>query len=202
MKGFVEDGAEDVPVGQVVALLAEEQGDCDKFDGYEPPAAGEAPQKQEKKPEASKKSEEKPAPKKEAASKKEAAPKEVPMQKRAGDRIFASPAARKLASANGFNLADLTGTGPNGRIVIKDVERYEAKSESAPQSVRASESTTAAPGLASVDYEDIPNSKIRKVIAQRLTESKQTIPHYYLTIELCVDKLQEYVAPPSEVSFC
>lgn len=88
-------------------------------------------------------------------------------------------------------MGDIEGSGPNGRIVISDVENFEGSSEpkSAPKSTSSGSSTPVG------EYEDIPNSNIRKVIASRLTESKQTIPHYYLTVEFNVEKLQKYGIP-------
>jgi len=206
VKGFVEDGAEDIPVGQVVALLAEDKADCDKFDGYEPPEGSdesgeESSSKSESKKEKSedapktqkidlndKKSEKKSAPASEPKESKPKATKSSAPKRSAGDRIIASPVARKRAEENGIDLANVEGSGPGGRIVLRDIEEYEGEvGTAASDDSQVFVSTQSA----QADYEDIPNSKIRKVIAQRLTESKQSIPHYYLTVECCVDRLQE-----------
>lgn len=92
-------------------------------------------------------------------------------------RIFASPLARRLAAEKGLDLASLAGSGPHGRIVKADVETAKAK----PLPVAAILGQT----------EVIPNTTLRKTIAKRLTESKQTIPHFYLSVDLDIDELLE-----------
>jgi pyruvate dehydrogenase E2 component (dihydrolipoamide acetyltransferase) len=83
------------------------------------------------------------------------------------------------------SLSSIKGTGPDGRIVKADIEDYLAsRSKEAPAKAKH-----AAP--ADVDYTDIPHSQIRKVTASRLLFAKQTIPHYYLTVDSCVDNLME-----------
>jgi pyruvate dehydrogenase E2 component (dihydrolipoamide acetyltransferase) len=96
-----------------------------------------------------------------------------------GDRIFASPIAKKIALEKGIPLAKIKGTGPDGRIIRDDVERYQPPVPSA---------STALPD-ASSDYTDTPVSNMRKVIGARLTQSKQELPHYYLTVEVNMDKV-------------
>jgi pyruvate dehydrogenase E2 component (dihydrolipoamide acetyltransferase) len=108
-------------------------------------------------------------------------------------RVFASPLARRLASTAGLELAALDGTGPGGRIVRRDVEHAVARlvvAETPSPSVAATEiavPSQAASGASS--HIDIPHSRMRKAIATRLTESKQTIPHFYLRGTCRVDKL-------------
>ena len=99
-----------------------------------------------------------------------------------GDRIFASPIAKKIALEKGIPLANIKGTGPDGRIIREDVERYQPPAPSPSSAV--SSATPASP-----DYIDIPVSNIRKVIGTRLTQSKQELPHYYLTVEINMDKV-------------
>lgn len=99
-----------------------------------------------------------------------------------GDRIFASPIAKKIALEKGIPLAKIKGTGPEGRIVRDDVERYQPPTQSA--SPALSDATPA-----SSDYIDTPVSNMRKVIGMRLTQSKQELPHYYLTVEISMDKV-------------
>ena len=106
-----------------------------------------------------------------------------------GSRIFASPLAKKIAEDKGINLADVKGSGENGRIVKKDVESFQpsakptaAKSESPVASSEKAVETYVPAGDES--FEDIKNSQMRKTIAKRLGESKFTAPHYYLTIEV------------------
>lgn len=100
-----------------------------------------------------------------------------------GDRIFASPIAKKIALEKGIPLANIKGTGPDGRIIRDDVERYQPPVLSASPAV-SSNTTPASP-----DYIDTPVSNMRKVIGTRLTASKQEVPHYYLTVEINMDKV-------------
>ena len=108
-----------------------------------------------------------------------------------GGRIFASPLAKKIAKDKGINLADVKGSGENGRIVKKDVESYTPTA--AAVEVTPTQTTQTTTPLATYipvgeeSYEDVKNSQMRKVIAKRLGESKFTAPHYYLTIELDMD---------------
>jgi pyruvate dehydrogenase E2 component (dihydrolipoamide acetyltransferase) len=97
----------------------------------------------------------------------------------AGGRIFASPIAKKIALERGIPLAKVKGTGPEGRIIREDVEKYQPPTSSA---------TTAAPTPAA-DYVDIPVSNMRRTIGTRLTTAKQELPHYYLTVDVNMDKL-------------
>jgi pyruvate dehydrogenase E2 component (dihydrolipoamide acetyltransferase) len=102
----------------------------------------------------------------------------------AGERIIASPLARRLAAAKHLDLSQISGSGPNGRIVKLDVESaVSAPRTTLPATVSA---TLPAPGTA---YDVIPHSNMRRVIAQRLTEAKQTIPHFYVTIDCEIDAL-------------
>jgi len=116
---------------------------------------------------------------------KEITPKSSP--KSGGERIIASPLAKRIAAQNGVDLASISGSGPNGRIVKADVEA--AGSGSA-----AASSSAVAPSAMPIDAGDIPHeieklSGMRKTIARRLTESKQQIPHIYLTVDINIDKL-------------
>lgn len=128
-------------------------------------------------------------------------------------RIFASPLAKQIAKEKGINLAQVKGSGENGRIVKSDVENFTA-SPSQPQVVipSAVEGTQAAPVVkpfvpAGETYsEKIPNSTMRKVIAKRLSESIFTAPHFYLTIEVAMDEAMKSRAtintiPDTKVSF-
>jgi len=100
-----------------------------------------------------------------------------------GDRVFASPLARRLAAEKGIDLGQVEGTGPNRRIVEADILEFSGPSTSTkkatPSQVKDKEGA----------YVDIPHSNVRKVIASRLTQSKQQIPHYYLSIDVNVDAL-------------
>ena len=117
------------------------------------------------------------------------------------DRVKASPLARRIAEAKGVDLSALSGSGPNGRIVKADVEgatpgAAPAKAEAAPAPVAAAPVASAptAPAPKPAVIPDIPHSaeklsNVRKTIARRLTESKQTVPHIYLTVDIRLDAL-------------
>jgi pyruvate dehydrogenase E2 component (dihydrolipoamide acetyltransferase) len=99
----------------------------------------------------------------------------------AQSRIFASPLARRLAREAGLDLSTLAGSGPHGRILRHDVETAKSQPRAAAQ---------AKPQLPQgAAYEAIPNSTMRKTIARRLSESKQTVPHFYLSVDLDLDTL-------------
>ena len=128
-----------------------------------------------------------------------AAPKSAPVARQDGDRVKASPLARRIAAEKSIDLATLQGSGPNGRIVRADLEG--AKSGHAPAaaaaaSAPAAETAAPAPVAAAkpAAIPDIPHtaeklSNVRKTIARRLTESKQTVPHIYLTVDIRLDAL-------------
>ena len=99
----------------------------------------------------------------------------------AGGRVFASPLARRVAKDLNVDLSRVSGSGPNGRVLKADVEAA-GRSGTA-----ATGAAMAAPGGAA--YEDIPHSNTRRIIAQRLSEAKRTVPHFYLTIDCEVDAL-------------
>jgi len=104
-----------------------------------------------------------------------------------GPRIFASPLARKLARDAGVDLAGVTGTGPGGRIRRRDVETRLA---SAPTTASAAAVSRVAPAVTSdTEFLDVPNSRLRNAMAARLTESKQSAPHFYLRGSAKVDRL-------------
>jgi len=96
-----------------------------------------------------------------------------------GDRILASPLAKKLAADKGIDLSAVKGSGENGRIVKQDIENYTGGAVAAP-------AVAAFTGTES--YEEVPVSQMRKTIAARLSESKFSAPHFYLTIEINMDK--------------
>ncbi len=99
-----------------------------------------------------------------------------------GERLFASPLARRIARELGVNLANVVGTGPAGRIRRKDVETTPALTPAATPAA----TLVAAPAGASTE---IPHTKLRRAIAKRLTESKSTVPHFYLRASMNVDRL-------------
>lgn len=120
----------------------------------------------------------------------ETATAEVPARV-AGERIFASPLVRKMAKEKGVDLANLVGTGPSGRIVRKDLEAYLATAPAASASSTPVVATPVPPGgpVGVAGFTEIPHSSMRRAIARRLTESKSTVPHFYLKAECRVDRL-------------
>ena len=197
-KILVAEGTDNVKVGTVIALLTQEGEDAAAAPAAAaPPAPAEAqPTKKAEAPAA-------PAPTPPAA----AAPAPTPAPKRdEGERLKASPLARRIAADKGVDLATLTGTGPDGRIIKADVEgavgavagapataEQPAKAAASPAAspAPAAPPTPAAPAPFSTDipHETAKLSNIRKTIARRLTESKQTIPHIYLTVDIRLDAL-------------
>jgi len=175
-KILVPEGTEGVKVGAPIAILAGEGEDVSKAASAAPKA--EAPQPA-------------PAPKKEEAPKAAPAPAPAPAAKAQpqpaqGERLKASPLARRIAEEKGIDLSSVQGSGPGGRIVKADLEAAPAKA-AAPAPAPA---TAAAPVAAGeIPHEAVKLSSMRKTIARRLTEAKQTIPHYYLTVDIQLDAL-------------
>lgn len=174
------DGAKEIKIGEVIAIMVEDEDDIAKFKDYTPSGQGAANEKA-----SSKETTPVPPPPKEDTPSPVATPKteKSAASPQSEDRIFASPIARKMAEDHKVPISSIKGTGPNGRIVKADIEDYLASiSKATPPS---------APPTKELEYTDIPVSQIRKVTASRLLLSKQTIPHYYLTVDTCVDKLTE-----------
>ncbi|MCM5559981.1 pyruvate dehydrogenase complex dihydrolipoamide acetyltransferase [Pleomorphomonas sp. JP5] len=194
-KLVVAEGAADVPVNAVIAILAEEGEDVEAAasaaEGAAPaPAKAEAPKVEDKaKPEASK-----------ADTAKAEAPKAEATKSADGERIFASPLARRVAKDKGLDLKSIKGSGPKGRIILRDVEGAEAAPKAAAPAPQAQGSAPAPKPAGASDemtlklfdpdsYELIPHDGMRKTIARRLTESKQTVPHFYVTVDVELDAL-------------
>ncbi len=132
-----------------------------------------------------------------------------PAPKTDGQRIFASPLARRIAADKGLDLAQITGSGPHGRIVKADVESATAAPKAAAAAAPAPASA-AAPAKAAMasgptaeqvarmyegrDYEEVALDGMRKTVAARLTEAKQTIPHFYLRRDVTLDALMAFRA--------
>jgi len=188
-KILVAGGTNDVAVGTPMYVIVGEQEDVAAFAHFVP---GGAPAQAAATPAA--------AP---ASSSPAATATATPTATTAtGGRIFASPLAKKLAAEMGLSLSMITATGPSGRIVERDVLAAQA-SGTATASVAeaiaapvaaapAKAATPAAPAAAppaGATYTDVPNTQMRKVIAKRLVESKQEIPHYYLSVECEMDAL-------------
>ncbi len=171
-KIMVSAGTEGVKVNQLIALLLEEGEDKKVLDGYQPKA------------DASAKAAEKPA---EAKTEQAAAQPQVgvsqmvsamPMAASGGGRVFASPLAKRIAANEGVQLELVQGSGPHGRVVKDDVLKALAGGGTKGRVMRNPN-----------EFTKLPNNNMRKVIARRLLESKQTVPHFYLTIECELDAL-------------
>ncbi|KAL6016385.1 pyruvate dehydrogenase complex dihydrolipoamide acetyltransferase component (E2) [Candidozyma auris] len=185
-KILVEAGAQDVPVGKPIAVYVEEADDVPAFETFTAEDAGEAPAAAAPKEEA--KEEPKEEPKKEEPKKDEGASsapkKDSGASKAPAGRIFASPLAKTIALDKGISLKNIKGSGPNGRIVAKDVENYKA-----PAVPTASAPVTNAAADTGASYEDIPLTSMRKTIASRLLQSTQQSPTYIVQSQLNVTKL-------------
>ena len=194
-KLLIEEGVEGIAVNKPIAILMEEGEDASALDAAvksassaePPPPAAEAPA---------------PAPEPAPAAAAPAAPapqaSAVPVP--ADGRVFSSPLARRMAEQAGLDLARLSGSGPHGRIVKRDIESAIAAgtgvaAPAAPMAAPAAAAPVAAPAPIPAEivapYTEVPNSSMRKVIARRLGESKRTIPHFYLTVDCEIDRLLE-----------
>ncbi|KAF2078510.1 hypothetical protein CYY_000135 [Polysphondylium violaceum] len=170
-----------IAINQPICVLANKKEDVDKFADFsvEQESAAEAP-----------------AAAQETSATTAAAPSQSTgapaATQQSGSRIFASPAAKVAAASKGFDLSAIAGTGPNSRILKADVLEFtpSTKPSAATGAPAAAKPTVATPG-SSAAYTDIPHTNVRKVTASRLTQSKQTIPHYYLTMECRVDKMMK-----------
>jgi pyruvate dehydrogenase E2 component (dihydrolipoamide acetyltransferase) len=202
-KIVVPEGTQDVPVNDVIAVLA--------GDGEDVKAAGAAPQqpraeakaeaKSETKTEAPKeKSEPAPAEKAPAAAAPAPAPaKESAPQTNGHARIFSSPLARRLAKEAGIDVARINGSGPHGRVIARDVEEAKSgKGLKAPAAAPAAGAPSIAPSMSDKQilalyeegsYDLVPHDGMRRTIAQRLTAATQSMPTFYLTIDCDIGKL-------------
>ena len=205
-KVLVAEGTDNVKVGAVIAILLEEGEDASAIDAA--PKKAETPEPADDqfkgKPDATDPnktgSEAAPAP---AGTSDHGRPADAGAAQGDGGRVKASPLARRIAADKGVELSGIAGSGPNGRIVKADVENAKPGQASAPKSeaaapapqAAASAPATDAPKPAAVWFDDsIPHtveklSNIRKTIARRLTESKQQVPHIYLTVDIRLDAL-------------
>lgn len=174
-KIILPEGAADVELGVPIAVIVDESGAVLSFKDFQPKAT--APQAQ---PSSTPAAPAQSAPAEEAKTSVSAPPPKTT------DRVFISPLARRLSTEQGINLTGVTGSGPNNRIIKADVLSAAEKQKQAPKPSAAA--PTAVPP-ARAGYKDIPHSSIRKIIAERLLQSKQTIPHYYLTVDCEIDKL-------------
>jgi len=193
-KILVAEGTENVKVNAVIAVLLQEGEDASAASAPKaaPAPKAEAPKSEAPTPAAA------PAPTPAAAAKPATAPARAE-----GGRVFASPLAKRLAKEAGIDVAAISGSGPKGRVVKSDVEA--AKSGKTPLKATAPAPAATSSGGAAMaggltkaqvlalyeegSYELVPADGMRKTIAVRLTESKQTVPHFYLTVDCRIDAL-------------
>jgi pyruvate dehydrogenase E2 component (dihydrolipoamide acetyltransferase) len=204
-KIVVPEGTADVPVNQVIAVLAGEGEDVKSAAA----GAGKAPAAPAPKPQAAAA----PSPVKAEASKPAPVPQPVQAPQPAaaprpqaatqpdpsGERIFASPLAKRLAKEASIDLSRIQGSGPHGRIIQRDVESAKSGKGLKPAAPDAAPATPSiVPSMSDSQvralfeegsYEVVPHDGMRRTIAQRLTQSTQTIPHFYLTIDCNIGKL-------------
>jgi pyruvate dehydrogenase E2 component (dihydrolipoamide acetyltransferase) len=181
---LVPEGAEGIKVNELIALLLGEDEDASALANF----AGSTRE---------------PAPPSPPPEDTPAAPAAAPAA-RGNGRIFASPLARRMAQQAGLDLGDIRGSGPQGRIVKADIEAAlsPARAAPAPQPLRPAAASQPLPAAAPIlskkrvaalagnpPYTERPLTAMRRVIARRLTESKQTVPHFYLTIDCEIDEL-------------
>jgi pyruvate dehydrogenase E2 component (dihydrolipoamide acetyltransferase) len=176
-----------IPVNGVLAIIGEKDADWktllkaheSKSSGAEP-ATGSAKQEPEKET-------------------KESKPAETEAAHGSNGRIKASPLAKKLAKDKGYDLTKISGSGENGRITKVDVENYKPAAEAAP--VKDGKPSVTLPKVVGEEsFEEVAVSQMRKTIARRLSESKFTAPHFYLTMEINMDKAIEARKSINEVS--
>ena len=181
-KLLVAAGTEGIMVNAPIAVLLEEGEDPSVLDSFEP-VAGASPMSVPIEEESGAPESAEPKPVTETAVVIETAPPAP----RGNGRIFSSPLARRIAAQNSLDLVTVTGTGPRGRIVKADVELALKSPRPAAAAQKAPAPAQATPGEA--PYTEIPLDGMRKTIARRLTEAKQTVPHFYLTIDCEIDEL-------------
>lgn len=182
-KILVPADTDGVAVNTPIGVLLEEDEDESALDGFSSDAPATAPV-QEEKPE-----EKKPEPQ----------PTQEAPKSQSAERLFASPLARRIAAEKGIDLSTINGSGPHGRIVKADVENaMPGAASDAPDApviassrapVSAGPDARALADMLGMEYDLEGHSKMRTVIARRLQESKQNIPHFYLTIECRLDAL-------------
>jgi pyruvate dehydrogenase E2 component (dihydrolipoamide acetyltransferase) len=191
-KILVSEGAQGVKVNTVIAVLLEDGESASDIDAAAAEPAAEKPSADKSADKPSEKPAEAPAP--------GAAPAPVA----SGDRVFASPLARRIAKDKGVDLSQVKGSGPHGRIVKADVEGFKpsaAPKAETPAKAAPTPAPAAAPSADAVKklyadrkFEEVSLDGMRKTIAARLSEAKQTIPHFYLRRDIELDELLAFRA--------
>ncbi|BDC99244.1 dihydrolipoamide acetyltransferase component of pyruvate dehydrogenase complex [Persicobacter psychrovividus] len=188
-----------VPIDGIIAIIGESDADWKKLLAADS-SQGSAPKAEAPKEE---------APKTENTTAAASAPAPAVNTTANGGRIKASPLAKKIAADKGIDLTQVQGTGDNGRIIKRDIENFTPQAAPAPQASAPASAPASATAAAPVElpqvvgeesFEEVPNSKMRNIIASRLTESKQTAPHYYLTMDIDMDSAIKARKQINEVS--
>lgn len=193
-KIFVPEGTENVSVNTLIAGILEEGEDESALEGMgeksiesSASAPKTSPEEQEKKLAKSVLGDAK----KESKSTDKTG--SLPASSGESERIFATPVAKRIAADKGIDLASIHGSGPHGRIVKADIENAKSsvseQSTSPTQSRKPIEGTQHRADELFPAYTEVKTTNMRKVIAKRLTEAKQTVPHFYLTVDCLLDKL-------------
>ena len=178
-KILVAEGTEGVPVNQLIGLILEDGEDASALEAALAPVAAPAA------PPAAPAAAPAPAPPPAAAAPAPAAPAPA----KTGNRIIASPLARRLATAKGVDLATVTGSGPKGRIVKRDVESAAPGAPAPKAEAPSPPPALGAPLSPMPDFEAVPHSSMRKTIARRLTESVRDIPHFNVSVDVQLGSL-------------
>ena len=190
----VAEGTEGVKVGTVIAMLAGEGEDVGAVASAPAPAPTGTPEPKPAQPEPVEGPALAPAASASPGPSKSSGRAELSAK---GDRVIASPLAKRIAADKGIDLAGVKGSGPNGRIVKADLDRAPAKAGAsglgeqpmeAPASAGAQQPAATAQGFG-IPHTSEKLSNVRKTIARRLTESKQQVPHIYLTVDMRLDAL-------------
>ncbi|MFP4097842.1 MAG: pyruvate dehydrogenase complex dihydrolipoamide acetyltransferase [Alphaproteobacteria bacterium] len=195
-KIIVDAGSEHVPVNSVIAILLEEGETAEDIDlssveSAPVPAPAPAPaQADNAAPHTKEPLEAAPSPSQNPVKNTDAA---QPAAQNTG-RIFASPLAKRLAKESGIDLAGIKGSGPRGRIIKADIEQaiknpVPAAACTAPRRLDVYDDPAVKTNIYGMPYKEVPNNNIRKVVAKRLTESKQQVPHFYLSVDCVLDDL-------------
>ncbi|CAJ0954430.1 unnamed protein product [Ranitomeya imitator] len=193
-KILISEGTRDVPLGTPLCIIVEKESDVGSFADYKEAAAAV-----DFKPQPAPAAALPPAPPVSAAP-PASAPAHPPAPASKG-RVFVSPLAKKLATERGIDIKQVRGTGPDGRITKKDIESFvPPKAAPAPAAPAPAPPSPAVGAVPTGVFTDIPISNIRKVIAQRLMQSKQTIPHYYLSIDINMGEILKLRKELNEVT--
>ncbi|KAE8592623.1 hypothetical protein XENTR_v10018817 [Xenopus tropicalis] len=198
-KILIEEGTRDVPLGTPLCIIVEKESDIGSFEDYKEltGVADIKPQPAAPTPTAA------PPPVPQVAVPPPApTPSTAPSAPKG--RVFISPLARKLASEKGIDIKQVKGSGPEGRITKKDIDSFvPPKAAPVPAAAPAPAVAVPSPAVAAVPsgvFTDVPISNIRRVIAQRLMQSKQTIPHYYLSIDINMGEIVQLRKELNEVT--